>query len=275
MLQNIVHLKAGETYALAKGIEVIKEYINDAYSVKIYDPPPSLLNEITPYLANKEITIYLPPKTKIAKDLRPYLAGIKNRIKATYHGQIMTVGCIRLANIIFDIIWQDNEIYDISALTVSKCLACSHRLNLYDKATRNNLIFGSVLATSQAVNEIEGHLRQVDWALFTNVPPEMVSSFSNVLQNKKIKLILPHGAEIPPHLKTIKHKRVFPGLLKTSSRVYGREVQCGSICLPHIHFGIGWEKDEIISVRTFELPECVQCVLNAHKLGWHFCKRIR
>ncbi len=233
-----------------------------------------MLAEITPYLTNKDVTIYLPPKAKVATKLRPYLSSIKNRIKATYHGQLMSVGCIRLSRMLFDIIWQDDEIYDITALTLSKCLTFSHRLNLHSKNTRTELIFGSVLPVSQAVKEIEQHLQKSAWALISNLPPVIISQFTNNLHTKDIKLILPHGAKVTPQLKTVRQKRSLPGLVKTSSRIYGREVQCGGICLPNIHFGISWEEDEMVSVRTLELVECIECAHWAHKFGWHFCKRI-
>lgn len=274
MLRDIITLKPGETYEITQGIEVIKQTIQQAHSIQVYDPPPSLLNELEPYLIDRNTEVYLPPKVKVSNKLKPYVVRTKNRLKAVYHGQTMVVGSIILPKIIFDITWRDDEIYDISALTVSKCLSCSHRSREHLKDNEDDVMLGSILPVPQAIIEIERHLRQSDWAFFTNIPPEVITGFMEILHGKEIKMILPHGVQIPPPLKSVKNKRIFPSLVKTSSRVHGREVQCGGICLPHIHFGIGWDKKEIISVRSLELSECVKCMHSAHKFGWHFCKRI-
>ena len=228
-----------------------------------------------PYLLDKKTEVYLPPKFKVTDKLSPCVVRTKNRLKAVYHGQTMIVGSVILPKIIFDITWWDDEIYDISALTVSKCLNCSHRLRASSKNEGNEALLGSILTVPQAVIEIERHLRQSDWAFFTNIPTQVITEFMEVLHGKEIKIVLPHGVCVPDHLKKVKNKRAFPNLVKTSSHVHGREVQCGGICLPHIHFGIGWDENEIVSVRSLELSECVKCMHNAHKFGWHFCKRIR
>lgn len=274
MLENIITLKAGEIFEVAQGIEAIKQAIQRAYSVQVYDLPPSLLNELAPVLVRREATIYLPPRVKVENQLRPQVVPIKNRVKATCHGQTMFMGHIKLARIMFDIVWQADKIYDISAVTSSKCLRCSHRLNLRTSAEHNGLMFGSILPVSQTITEIEQHLRQADWVLFSNIPPQVVSQLMSALHNKEVKLILPYGVQLPHQLRPIKQTRTFPRLVMSSSRVYGRRVHCGGICLPHIHFGISWEGDKIISVRSFEWLKCVQCMYDTHRLGWHFCKRI-
>jgi hypothetical protein len=274
MLGHLVTLKAGETYEVAQGIEAIKRAVRRAHSVQIYDPPSRLLSELTPYLAGKQVTIYLLPRDKVADQLHPQVVRIKNRIKAAYHGRTMFLASIRLTRVMFDIIWRGDRIYDISAITISKCLHCTHRANIHSSAEHNGLKLGSVLPVSQALMEIERHLRQAAWAFFTNIPPEVISQFMTALHNREVKLILPHGTQIPPQLKPVKQARTIPRLVNTRSRIYGREVHCGGICLPHIHFGIGWEGNEIVSVRSFEWLKCVQCLHDIHRLGWHFCKRI-
>ncbi len=275
MLGNLFTLKTGETYGIEQGVEAIQKAIKRSYSIKIYDPPPNILVEVAPYLGSKKVSIQLPQDCDISEGLLPNVKRVKNRIKATYHGHTMYVGSISTSRVIFDLIWDENEIYDISAITVTKCLTCSKRSNIRAHDNHDGLLLGSILPTADSIMEIERHLRQSDWAFFSNIPPHMVSRLVSALHNKDVKLILPHGAKITPDLVHMRrHTRVFPHIVKAHSKIYGRQVQCGGICLPHIHFGIGWDKDEIISVRSFEWLKCVECMHNTHQMGWHFCKRM-
>ena len=109
-----------------EGIEKIKAGIKKSRRIRINSIPMSLLNELTPLLAEKDVKIILPLGEKKQKDLEKLgeVAITKAKIYVEYNGKEANTGSVYLPGIIYSIVWRDGKILEISTMEYSKCVKC-------------------------------------------------------------------------------------------------------------------------------------------------------
>jgi hypothetical protein len=86
----------------------------------------SLLKQLEPILADKDLKIILPIDEKPAEELEKLgeVATTKARIYVDFKGKEANTGSIGFSDRIFNITWLDDQILDISAMEYSKCVKC-------------------------------------------------------------------------------------------------------------------------------------------------------
>jgi hypothetical protein len=86
----------------------------------------TLLEELKPLLKDKDLMIILPQNEKPTEELKKLgpIATAKARIYVDYKGQEASTGSINFANTIFNIIWVNENILNISTMEYGKCVKC-------------------------------------------------------------------------------------------------------------------------------------------------------
>ena len=109
-----------------EGIEEIKKKISKSRAIRISGIPMKLLNELKALLANKDLKIILPLGEKPTEELRSLgeVATTKARIYVDYKGKEASTGSITFSTVVYNIVWLDNEILDISTMEYSTCVKC-------------------------------------------------------------------------------------------------------------------------------------------------------
>jgi hypothetical protein len=119
--------KLSTTYTTAEeGIAEIKRFIQKSRRIRISGIPMTLLEELKPLLKDKDLMIVLPLNEKPTEELKKLgpIATAKARIYVDYKGQEANTGSINFANVVFNIIWVNEEILNISTMEYSKCVKC-------------------------------------------------------------------------------------------------------------------------------------------------------
>ena len=111
---------------IKEGIEEIKVGIKKSRRIRISSIPMSLLDELKPLLTEKDVRIILPLGEKKPKDLEKLgeVAITKAKIYVEYNGKETNTGSVYLPGIIYNIVWRDSKILEISTMEYSKCVKC-------------------------------------------------------------------------------------------------------------------------------------------------------
>ena len=109
-----------------EGIDAIKAGIKKSRKIRISSVPMGLLDELKPLLAEKDVKIILPFGEKKPKDLEKLgeVAITKARIYVEYSGKEANTGSVYLPGIVYNIVWLDGKILEISTMEYSKCVKC-------------------------------------------------------------------------------------------------------------------------------------------------------
>jgi hypothetical protein len=118
--------KISTTYEVDEGIEEIKRMIGKSRVIRISGIPMTLLDELKPLLANKDLKIILPLGEKPTEDLKQLgeVATTKARIYVDFKGKEAKTGSITFSTVVFNIVWLDDEILDVSTMEYSTCVNC-------------------------------------------------------------------------------------------------------------------------------------------------------
>ena len=118
--------KIGATYEVDEGIEEIKKKIGKSRAIRISGISMKLLDELKPLLVNKALKIILPLGEKPTEDLKQLgeVATTKARIYVDYKGKEAKTGSITFSTVVFNIVWLDNEILNISTMEYGTCVKC-------------------------------------------------------------------------------------------------------------------------------------------------------
>ena len=108
------------------GIEEIKAGIKKSRRIRINGIPMGLLDELKPMLTEKDVKIILPLGERKPKDLEKLgeVATTKARIYVEYDKKEANTGSVCLPDKIFNIVWLDGKILEISTMEYSKCVKC-------------------------------------------------------------------------------------------------------------------------------------------------------
>jgi hypothetical protein len=109
-----------------EAIEEIKKKIQKSRRIRISNIPMSMLEELKPHLKEKDLKIVLPIGEKPSEELKKLgeVATTKARIYVNFKGKEACSGSINFSDIIFNVIWMDDEILNISTMEYGKCVKC-------------------------------------------------------------------------------------------------------------------------------------------------------
>ncbi len=111
---------------IEEGIEEIKRKIQRSRRVRISNIPMGLLGELRPLLEDKDLKMILPIGEEPNEELRRLgeIATTKARIYVDFKGKEANTGSLSFSDKVFNIVWLDNQILDVSAMEYSKCVKC-------------------------------------------------------------------------------------------------------------------------------------------------------
>ena len=118
--------KISTTYEVDQGIEEIKNKIKKSRGIRISNIPMTLLDELKPLLAGKDLKIILPLGQKPTEPLKQLcdVATTKARMYVDFKGTEANTGSITFATVIFNIAWQGDKIFNVSTMEYGKCVKC-------------------------------------------------------------------------------------------------------------------------------------------------------
>lgn len=121
---------------IEEGIEEIKRKIQKSRRVRINSIPMKLLEDLKPLLRDKDLKIILPFGEKPAEGLRKLgeIATTKARIYVDFKGKEANTGSVSFSDKVFNIVWLDDQILDVSTMEYSKCVKCL--LNTFEMGWR-------------------------------------------------------------------------------------------------------------------------------------------
>jgi|GEM_PF-759190 len=119
-----------------EGVEEIKRKAQRSRRIRISTIPMSLLEELKPFLRDKDLKIILPIGEKPSEELRKLgeTATTKARIYVDFKGKEANTGSVSFSDRIFNIVWFGDQILDISAMEYSQCVKCI--LNTFEMSWR-------------------------------------------------------------------------------------------------------------------------------------------
>ena len=109
-----------------EGIEEIKGKIKKSRRIRINNIPMSLLKELGPLLGDKDLKMILPMGEKPTDELRRLgeIATTKARVYVDFRGREANTGSVSFSDKVFNIVWLDDQILDVSTMEYSKCVKC-------------------------------------------------------------------------------------------------------------------------------------------------------
>lgn len=119
--------KLSTTYAtVEEGIEAIKRKVQKSRRVRISNIPMSLLDQLMPLLEEKDLKVILPLGERPTDELKQLgeAATTKARIYVDFKGKEAFSGSVGFSDTIFNILWLDDEILNISTMEYTKCVKC-------------------------------------------------------------------------------------------------------------------------------------------------------
>jgi hypothetical protein len=119
--------KISTTFATAEeGIGEIKKKIQKSRRIRISSIPSSLLEQLKPLLKDKDLKIILPIGQKPTEDLNQLgeTATTKAKIYVDFHGKEANTGSIYFSDTVYNIVWLQDKILNISTMEYGKCVKC-------------------------------------------------------------------------------------------------------------------------------------------------------
>ena len=118
--------KLGTTYEVDEGLKELRKQIGKSRAIRISGIPMTLLNELKPLLANKDLKIILPLGEKPTDELKKLgdVATTKAKIYVDYKGKEAKTGSVTFSTVVFNIVWLGDRILDISTMEYSTCVKC-------------------------------------------------------------------------------------------------------------------------------------------------------
>jgi hypothetical protein len=106
--------------------EEIKKKIQKSRRIRISNVPMNLLEELKPHLKEKDLRIVLPIGEKPGEELKKLgeIATTKARIYVDFKGKEACSGSVNFSDIIFNVVWIDDEILNVSTMEYGKCVKC-------------------------------------------------------------------------------------------------------------------------------------------------------
>ena len=112
--------------SVKQGVDEIKKKLTKVRRVRISNIPMTLLEELGPLLAGKDVKIILPIKAKATEEIKALgpVAVTKAKIYKDYKGTKAHTGSVSFSDRIFNITWTDSKIWEIDAMDYDKCVKC-------------------------------------------------------------------------------------------------------------------------------------------------------
>lgn len=112
--------------SVADGIEEIRRKVRKSRKVRISNVPSTLLDDLKPMLAGKDVKIVLPDGMAPSAELKCLgdIAVTKARIYVDYKGIEANSGSVTFADRVFNVIWSDQGIHEITSMDYRKCARC-------------------------------------------------------------------------------------------------------------------------------------------------------
>jgi hypothetical protein len=119
--------KISTTFATSEeGVEDIKRKIQKSRRIRISSIPPNLLEQLKPFLKDKDLKIILPMGQEPDENLKQLgeTATTKAKIYVDFHGKEANTGSVYFSDTVYNIVWLGDQILSISTMEYGKCVKC-------------------------------------------------------------------------------------------------------------------------------------------------------
>jgi hypothetical protein len=107
-------------------IAEVKKKIQKSRRIRISNVPMNLLEELKPCLKEKDLKVVLPIGEKPSEELKELgeVATTKARIYVDFKGKEANSGSINFSDVVFNIVWADDKVLNVSTMEYGKCVKC-------------------------------------------------------------------------------------------------------------------------------------------------------
>lgn len=135
---------------IEEGVKEIKRKVQKSRRIRISNIPMNLLEQLKPILADKDLKIILPSGEKPTEELEKLgeVATTKARIYVEFKGEEANTGSVSFSDRVFNIVWLNDQILDISTMEYSKCVKCL--LNTFETSWRYSQKWGKPKANQRS-----------------------------------------------------------------------------------------------------------------------------
>ena len=127
IIEGRYETRISTTFSIVEeGVEEIKRRVQKSRRIRISNIPMGLLKQLEPILKDKDLKMILPIGEKPSNEIMELgeTATTKARIYVDYKGKEANTGSVSFSDRVFNIIWLDSQILDISTMEYSKCVKC-------------------------------------------------------------------------------------------------------------------------------------------------------
>ena len=127
IVNGIYEAKLSTTFdSIEEGIDEIRKKVKKSRRVRISNIPPNMLEELKPLLKDKDLKIILPMGEEPTEELKQLgeIATTKARIYVDFKGKEANSGSVNFSDIVFNIVWLNEDILNISTMEYGKCVKC-------------------------------------------------------------------------------------------------------------------------------------------------------
>lgn len=275
----LLEMQVDEIFTLEEGLQAIRETLEQNKNIELVNVPLFLIREWAPLLQNKKVILY----NNLIEGLPPEVQALGNEVftsvqmKGTYYGKVVEKGEVFVKDKIFNIWYQDDEIFNIGSITFRRCVRCIQAMHrdilLADEMDVLNIM--TLYDPEEGEKAILKAVEKSSRVRMVNLPKSLVRKVVIQIDSDDVKIICAERSDEARQVADQHHARVSGGFLNVYSKYKGKKLQSGGIALDDTFFSVDYLEDEIYMILGIVWPKCPSCMAEFYELGWRAAGRIR
>ncbi len=274
---NLISIKLGETFDIQNGIDVIKKEVLKHHSFEFLNIPMFVTKEFMDVIKGRKVLMSHYNRDELPPEYALSYKESGGAIRVSHFGRAAEMGIINFGmRGSFNIVYGESEIYDISNISVTKCLNCIKTLHHHFFEHDTTYHFGDIFTVEEGVFALRKKLGEASNVIISNVPDFFLSPLFEIIIGghfESVKLMLPENSKLKNKAREVKHSRILPHFINKKIIYHGKEVEPLGIAMDDTYFGVLWKEEEVLDIRSVELEKCTKCMFNLYNAEWMLSKR--
>jgi len=279
VFDNLFSLKLGDLYDEEEGIEAIREEVECSSYIELLNVPGFVVEKFEDLLPGKKTVFFSEDDSERIARYEEHYRPDKSKIRVTHFGRYAKMAIIGFkSKISFYVTYSDDTIYDISSMRIVKCLKCMQNNNAHFKDSNSctKVFFGDIYEVEEGLNVIREKIKTSERIIINNIPDFLLEELMAVVQEKEnVKILVSSKTSLREELLEFPKTHILPHIIKTSIYYHGLESKPGGMVIGGTYFGISWDDDEILDIRTIEWEECANCMYKLYNTEWVVSRKFR
>jgi len=280
IFDNIVSLKLGDLYNEEEGLEAIRDEIKSSSYVEFLNVPNFFVEKLEDLLPGKKTLFFSEDDSERIAEYEEHYQANNVKIRVTHFGRHAKMAIIGFkSKISFYLTYNGDTVYDISSMRIVKCLRCMQKNNTHFKkgsASDTNVFFGDIYEVQEGLEVIREKIRTSERIIINNIPDFLLEELIAIVPKKEnVKILASSKTSLREELAEFPKTHILPHIIKTSVFYHGLESRPGGMVLDGTYFGVSWDDDEILDIRTIEWAECANCMYKLYNTEWVVSRKFR